>query len=109
MYVMEPLAPEKGVATDQFREAPGKRSFVVSFWFPPTSDAVLSARRDHEAFMAKLVAGKRAQIEALDSAYVPDSGGTLYIDAASRSEVEAMVAEDPAVKAGMIKFEVIGD
>ena len=59
--------------------------------------------------MAKLVAGKRAQIEALDSAYVPDSGGTLYIDAASRSEVEAMVAEDPAVKAGMIKFEVIGD
>jgi hypothetical protein len=59
--------------------------------------------------MAKLISEKRAQIEALDSAYVPDSAGTLYIDAASRSEVEAMVSEDPAVKAGSIKFEVIGE
>ena len=112
MYVMEPLAPEKGAATDRFAEPPGKRAFVVSFWFPVATaspGAVASSRRDHEAFMAKLISEKRAQIEALDSAYVPDSAGTLYIDAASRSEVEAMVSEDPAVKAGSIKFEVIGE
>jgi predicted alpha/beta superfamily hydrolase len=112
MYVMEPLAPETGASTDQFAEPPGKRSFVVSFWFskaatPP--EAVSSARRDHEAFMAKLIAEKRAQIEALDSAYVPGSAGTLYIDAASRAEVEAMVSEDPVVKAGIITFEVLGE
>jgi hypothetical protein len=112
MYVMEPLAPERGVATDQFAEPPGKRSFVVSFWFPATAaspEAVSSARHDHEAFMAKLFSEKRAQIEALDSDYVQDSGGTLYIDAASKSEVEAMVSEDPAVKTGMVKFEVLGE
>ena len=112
MYVMEPLAPEKGVATDQFVAPAGKRSFVVSFWFPKTAasgDAVSAARRDHEAFMAKLIAGKRAQLEALDPAYVPDSAGTLYLDAASRAEVEAMISEDPAVKAGRIDFEVIGE
>ena len=112
MYVMEPLAPEKGVATDQFVAPPGKRSFMVSFWFPITTapaEAAASARRDHEAFLAKLVSEGRAQIEALDSAYVPDSGGTLYIDAASRSEVEAMISEDPVVKTGMIKFEVLGE
>jgi uncharacterized protein len=112
MYVMEPLAPEKGVATDAFAEAPGKRSFMVSFWIPMASaspGSVASARRDHEAFMAKLVAEKRASVEQLDSAYVPDSAGTLVIDAASRTEVAAILAEDPAIKAGVVKFEVLGE
>jgi len=112
MYVMEPLAPERGVATDQFAAPPGKRSFVVSFWFPRTTasaEAVASARRDHETFMAKLLTEKRAQLEALDSEFVPDSAGTLYIDAASRAEVEAMVSEDPVVKSKMVNFEVLGE
>jgi hypothetical protein len=112
MYVMEPLAPETGVATDQFAESPGKRSFVVNFWFPGTAaspEAVSSARLEHEASVAKLVSEKRVQIEALDPAFEPDSAGTLYIDAASRAEVEAMVSEDPAVKAKMLRFEVLGE
>ena len=112
MYVMEPLAPEKGVATDQFAELPGKRSFMVSFWIPKTaasSEAAASARRDHEAFMARLVAEKRAVVEHLDSASVPDSAGALVVDAGSRAEVVAMVFEDPAVKAKMVEFEVLGE
>jgi uncharacterized protein YciI len=112
MYVMEPLAPEKGVATDMFVEPPGKRSFMVSFWTPKTtapSEAVAAARRDHEAFMAKLIAEKRATVEHLDSVNVPESGGALIIDAASRADVEAMVGEDPAVKSHAVEFEVLGD
>jgi uncharacterized protein len=112
MYVMEPLAPEKGVATDMFAEAPGNRSFIVSFWIPKTTAspaAIASARRDHEVFMAKLVAGKRASVEQLDSAYVPDSAGTLVIDATSRTEVAAILAKDPAIKADVVKFEVLGE
>ncbi len=111
MYVMEPVAPEKGVAKDQFLSPPGKRSFVVNFWFPDSKAApaaVASARRDHEAFLARLVSEKRVQTEALDPAYVPGSGGTLYMDAASRAEVEALVSEDPAVEAAMVAFEVLG-
>jgi hypothetical protein len=112
MYVMEPLAPQKGVATDAFAEPPGKRSFMVSFWIPKTTvspEAVASARRDHEAFMTKLVADKRARIELLDSVDVPESGGALVVDAGSRAEVVAMVFEDPAVKAKMVEFEVLGE
>jgi hypothetical protein len=112
MYVMEPLAPEKGVATDQFAELPGKRSFMVSFWIPKTTaspEAVGSVRRDREAFMAKLVEEKRAVVEHLDSASVPDSAGALVINAASRAEVVATVSEDPAVKAKMLEFEVLGE
>jgi predicted alpha/beta superfamily hydrolase len=112
MYVMEPLAPEKGVATDQFVEPPGKRSFLVSFWSPKTAaspEAVASTRRDHEAYMAKLISEKRANFEFLDSEYAPDSAGTLLVDAASRAEVVAMVLEDPAVKAKMVEFEVLGE
>jgi hypothetical protein len=112
MYVMEPLAPEKGVATDAFVEPPGKRSFMVSFWIPKTtapSEAVAAARRDHEAFMAKLVAEKRASVEHLDSASAPDSAGALIIAAASRAEVLAMVSEDAAVKVHAIEFEVLGE
>ncbi len=112
MYVMEPLAPETGVATDGFAEPPGKRSFMVSFWIPKTtasSEAVAGARRDHEAFAAKLIAEKRASVEHMDSPSVPDSAGALIIDAASRAEVVAMVSEDPAVKVHGIEFEVLGE
>jgi hypothetical protein len=112
MYVMEPLAPERGVATDAFSEPPGKRSFMVSFWIPKSTvspEAVASTRHDHEAFMAKLVADKRASIELLDSADVPESGCALFLDPGSRGEVLAMVSEDPAVKAKMVKFEVLGE
>jgi hypothetical protein len=61
------------------------------------------------AELAKLVAGKRASIELLDSADVPESGGALVVDAGSRAEVVAMVFEDPAVKAKMVEFEVLGE
>ena len=111
MYVMEPLAPEKGMATDAFVEPPGKRSFMVSFWIPKTtapSEAVAAARRDHEAFMAKLIAEKRATAEHLDSVNIPESGGALVVEAGSRAEVVAMVFEDPAVKAKVLEYEVLG-
>jgi hypothetical protein len=112
MYVMEPLAPERGVATDQFAEAPGNRSFMVSFWIPMATaspGAVAFARRDPEVFMAKLFAEKRASVELLDSAYVLDSAGALVINATSRAEVAAILAEDPAIKADVVKFEVLGE
>jgi uncharacterized protein len=112
MYVMEPLAPEKGVATDAFAEPPGKRSFMVSFWIPKTTvspDALAATRRDHEAFMARLIADKRASVDVLDSADVPESAGAIVIDAASRAEVAAILAQDPAIKANVVRFEVLGE
>ncbi len=112
MYVMEPLAPEKGVATDDFAEPPGKRSFMVSFWIPlaaASPEAVASTRREHEAFMARLIADKRARIELVDSDSAPDSAGALFIDAASRAEAVAIVSEDPAVKGHAVEFEVLGE
>jgi predicted alpha/beta superfamily hydrolase len=112
MYVMEPLAPEKGVATDQFLEPPGKRSFMVSFWIPKTAaspEAVASTRRDHEAFIAKLIAGKRVAAELVDSEYIPDSAGAITLDAGSRAEVVAMVGEDPTIRNHAVEFEVLGD
>jgi hypothetical protein len=112
MYVMEPLAPEKSVATDMFGEPPGKRSFMVSFWIPKTTappEAIASIRRNHEAFVAKLIADKRAGVELLDSESIPGSAGALFLDAGSRAEVVAMVGEDPAVKGKMVEFEVLGD
>ena len=112
MYVMEPLAPEKGVATDMFAEPPGKRSFMVTFWIPKTNaapDAIASARRNHEAFIAKLIADKRVGVELLDSGTVPESAGAIDLDAGSRAEVLAMIGEDPAIKADVVKFEVLGE
>ena len=85
---------------------------MVNFWIPKTTaapDAIASARRDHEAFIAKLIADKRVGIELLDSGTVPDSAGALFLDAGSRAEVLAMVSEDPAVKVKMVEFEVLGE
>jgi hypothetical protein len=112
MYVMEPLAPEKGVATDIFVEPPGKRSFMVSFWIPKTTaspEADASTRRQHEEFLAKLIADKRVTVELLNSDTVPGSAGSLFLDAGTKEEVLAMVGEDPAVKSHAVKFEVLGD
>jgi hypothetical protein len=85
---------------------------MVSLWIPKTTvapEAVALTRRDHEAFIARLIAEKRASIELLDSACIADSAGALFLDAGSRAEAVAMVGEDPAVKRGAIKFEVLGE
>jgi hypothetical protein len=37
------------------------------------------------------------------------SAGALVVDAGSRAEVVAMALEDPAVKAKMVEFEVLGE
>ena len=73
MYVMEPLAPEKGVATDKYTAPPGKRSFMVSFWIPKTTaapDAIASARRDHEAYR-ETDRGQARQFRAVDRGPFP--------------------------------------
>jgi uncharacterized protein YciI len=40
---------------------------------------------------------------------IPDSGGTLFVNAASKTEAEAIAREDPEVQKGMFEFEVLGD
>jgi hypothetical protein len=59
--------------------------------------------------MARLIAEKRATVEHLDSVDVSESGGALIVEAASRAEVVAMVIEDPAVKAKVLEYEVLGE
>lgn len=110
MYVMEPLAPEHGVATDRM-PPPGKRSYVVNFWLPANGSGSMSpaaARAAHEAFLTKTAADLHAGV-LFDSSLVPDSGGSLYLDAASRAEVEAIARQDPAVRDNMVAFEVLGE
>lgn len=112
MYVMDPIAPERGEATDAFVTAPGKRSYAVNFWAAPshtTPAAIESAKRDHEAFISTLLAEKRAQTEFLPTEEVPDSFGVIYVEAATLAEVEKLINEDPAVKAKLVQFEVVAD
>ena len=110
MYVMEPLAPEHGVATDQ-APAPGKRSFVINFWVSGNGSGSMpatSARTAHEAYLAKVASDMHAWV-VFDSSQVPDSGGTLLVDAANKAEVEAIALQDPAVREKVFEFEVLGE
>ncbi|MEO6003737.1 MAG: alpha/beta hydrolase-fold protein [Opitutus sp.] len=112
MYVMDPIAPERGEATDAFVASPGKRSYAVTFWLPRSATdpaRIASAKRDHEAFIGTLLADKRVQVELLSTEEIPDSVGTIYLEAATRAEVENLMREDPTVKAKLIEFEVIAD
>ena len=110
MYVMEPLAPEHGVATDQ-APAPGKRSFVINFWVSGKGSGSMpaaSVRTAHEAYLAKITWDMHAWV-VFDSSQVPDSGGTLLVDAANKAEVEAIAHQDPAVREKVFEFEVLGE
>jgi hypothetical protein len=53
-YVMEPLAPERGVATDQ-APPPGERAYIINFWFSVNGSGPAAARAAHDAYLAKIV------------------------------------------------------
>jgi uncharacterized protein YciI len=67
-----------------------------------------SARTAHEAYLTKITSDTHAWV-VFDSNQVPDSGGTLLMDAANKAEVEAIALQDPAVREKVFEFEVLGD
>jgi hypothetical protein len=110
MYVMEPLAPELGVDTER-APAPARNSFVINFWISTKGSASrpdASVRAAHQAYLEKVAAEKQASF-VFDWEQIPDSGGTLFVNAASKTEAEAIAREDPEVQKGMFEFEVLGD
>ena len=107
MYVMEPLAPELGVDTEQTR--PARNSFVINFWISTKGSASrpdVSVRAAHQAYLEKVAAEKQASF-VFDWEQIPDSGGTLFVNAASKTEAEAIAREDPEVQKGTFEFEVL--
>jgi len=111
MYVMEPLAQERGVAGDMPVPEAGKHSYLVSFWTPETipPDLLARAKRDHEAYVEKLITEQRAQVCLKDSNGAANGGDTLFVGAFTKAEAEAIALTDPAVKTKMMEFEVSGD
>jgi hypothetical protein len=111
MYVMEPLAPEVGVATDMLVPEGGKHTYLINFWIPGNiaPDIRSQAQRAHEAYAEKLIAEQRAQIRVWHTAGTTATGDTLSIDALNKTVVEAIAIEDPAVKTKSMDFEVLGD
>jgi uncharacterized protein YciI len=58
--------------------------------------------------LAKITRDMHAWV-VFDSSQVPDSGGTLLVDAANKAEVEAIAHQDPAVREKVFEFEVLGE
>jgi len=113
LFVTTPIAPETGVAKDYLTDPQGRPGFEINFRptpvaaSPALTTAQEAALRAHEAYLARLVAGKRV---AWTAATPPESSrrySTLVLFAADRAAAESVARADPAVQAGVLVYELL--
>jgi hypothetical protein len=113
LFVTEPIAPERGVWTDWLTDSQKRPGFAVNFWTKIGAAGVAltseqeKAWQAHEVYAARLLAAKLVDLTTTSP---PESGyrsSSLVVLAADRATVEALVREDPAVKSGLLNYEVI--
>lgn len=112
-YVFEPLAPESGVAGELSPEFESGL-FLINFLPSPDSteealwgDDRKEAMAEHRLRLETLVAEKRV----LTTARSPDGSkhafATVALIASDLAEAQRLAADDPAVRAGHLRYEVL--
>jgi len=107
LYVAQPIAPETGVA-DAGTSTDTPR-FVVNF---RPANAVVAAASDealraHAAFLDRLVSSKKAETVGHTPPEQKLHYSMLFLMAPDQAAAEALVRTDPAVKAGVLAFDVV--
>ena len=109
LFVTEPIAPERGVSTDWQTDPQNRPGFVANFWLRPgevgakQSDAIQA----HDAYWARLFAEKKVEFVGATPAGVMPRFWAENFFAADRAAAEALVRADPAVKSGVLTYELI--
>lgn len=113
LFVAAPIAPEHGVQTDLLPDPAGRLVFTGVFW-PASggtkaklSPAQEEAWQAHRAYLARMAEEKRIVFAGATPADVSGHDSTIWIFAGSRAEAEAQVRDDPAVKSGVLAYELI--
>jgi uncharacterized protein len=113
VFVAAPIAPEQGVPTDMMTDPQGRPSFIVAF--QPAAGGITGilnpvqaeAWEAHLVFLRKLVADKRVDFATTTPPDLSSRDSAIGFFATNRVEAEALVNEDPAVKSGVLSYEVI--
>ena len=112
-FVAAPIAPEHGVQTDSRTDPKGRPGFVVIFTpaaggrlakFTPAQAEGWAA---HEAYLKRLVAEKRVEFASLTPPDVTGHDSAFPFFADDRAAAETLVRDDPAVKSGVLAYELI--
>ncbi|MEC7963466.1 MAG: YciI family protein [Pseudomonadota bacterium] len=81
----------------------GHTLFVIDIEYTVEMEAVAPHLDAHMAFVAK---GYEDGLFLASGAKVPRTGGVIIAQGASRSAVEALVADDPFSKAGIVQVTI---
>jgi pimeloyl-ACP methyl ester carboxylesterase len=113
LFVAAPIAPEHGVATEFAGNPRGWPHFLAALWpVDGGTGATLTlaqseAWQAHEAYVRRLVTEKRIEFSFQTPADVPGHDSTMMFFATDRAAADALVRDDPAVKSGMLSYELI--
>ena len=113
LFVTEPIAPERGIWTDWLTDSQKRPGFAVNFWTKiGAAGAALASEQEqawqaHEAYAAKLLAAKLVDLTTTSPSESSYRSSSLVVFAADRAAVEELAREDPAVKSGLLNYEVI--
>ena len=113
LFVTAPIAPEHGVQTDLMTDPHDRPGFVAVFRpaaggrlakFTPAQAEGWAA---HEAYLKRLVDEKRVDFASLTPPDVHGHDSAFPFFADDRAAAEALVRDDPAVKSGVLAYELI--
>jgi uncharacterized protein len=112
-YVLEPLAPQRGVAAEQ--GPPLEKDFYVVLFnrsaaLPEESRWTRGQKqvmRRHRQLLDDLVEDQKILVATRSADDDSHTFATIAISAPSRAAAEAFAAADPAVAAGLLRFEVL--
>lgn len=113
LFVAESIAPEHGAQTDMMTDAQGRPRFVAVFWpaASGTSATLTPAQAEvwaaHEAFLKRLAAEKRIEFGSMTPPDLSGHDSEMAFFATDRAAAEALVRDDPAVKSGLLEYELI--
>ena len=113
LFVASPIAPEHGVATDLMTDPQGRPGFLVAFWPKEGGLAATFTKsqtevwRAHVAYLASLAKDKKMEFAGATPPDLSGHDSAALLFAANRAAAEALVRDDPAVKAGLLAWELI--
>ncbi len=105
LYVCEPIAPETGVAGGYMTDPQNRPHYQINFW---TVGAVSpAALKSHEDYLANAVATKKIYHAASTPPEVSERYSTAALFSSDPGEAENFAQADPAVRSGLLRYEVI--
>jgi len=107
VYVTEPIAPETGPQHDNnYFDPQGRPLYAVYYSVSQAAADRAVTLKEHDAWLTQLMAQKQVVLAGASAPGAKQGFSGFLMFSTDRSAVEALAKASPAVKAGVLDFEV---